>query len=180
VLDAAGGGPSGTREQELASIADDPVLFEVVRRLVKEFHPQRVYLFGSRARGDVRVDSDYDVMLVVEERAGAPGTWSGAPTTSPIGVAHLEGCRSHDERPFRLDARGRRFIAVYGQARGSPVVCSVKTRVRTSRGIGFLKRWRMEDVMLAEHHLGEPSLPGGAASEAKQATERHSKGLHLA
>jgi predicted nucleotidyltransferase len=72
VLDAAGGGPSGTREQELASLEDDSVLSEVVRRLVKEFRPQRVYLFGSRARGDARDDSDYDLMLVVEEPAGAP------------------------------------------------------------------------------------------------------------
>jgi hypothetical protein len=47
VLDAAGGGPSGTREQELASLEDDSVLSEVFRRLVKVFHPQRVYLFGS-------------------------------------------------------------------------------------------------------------------------------------
>jgi predicted nucleotidyltransferase len=72
VVDAAGDRPSGTRKQQLASIEDDPVLSEVVCRLVGEFHPQRVYLFGSRARGDAHDDSDYDLMLVVEERAGAP------------------------------------------------------------------------------------------------------------
>ena len=73
MVDATHGRPSCTRKQQLASIEDDPVLSEVVRRLVDEFHPKRIYLFGSRARGDAHDDSDYDLMLVVEERAGAPG-----------------------------------------------------------------------------------------------------------
>ncbi len=30
----------------------DPVLGEIVRRLVEAFHPERIYLFGSKARGD--------------------------------------------------------------------------------------------------------------------------------
>ena len=42
----------------------------MVRRLVEELHPQRVYLFGSRARGDAHEDSDYDVLLLVHERTG--------------------------------------------------------------------------------------------------------------
>lgn len=45
---------------------------EIVRRLVPALHPQRIYLFGSRARGDARDDSDYDLMVVVREREG-PG-----------------------------------------------------------------------------------------------------------
>jgi predicted nucleotidyltransferase len=32
--------------------ADDPVLGEVVRRLSEVYHPVRIYLFGSAARGD--------------------------------------------------------------------------------------------------------------------------------
>ena len=66
-----GGGQSGGGTQQVASTEGDPVLSEVVRRLVEEFHPQRVYLFGSRARGEAREDSDYDLMLVVEGRVGA-------------------------------------------------------------------------------------------------------------
>ncbi len=31
--------------------ADDPVLSEVVRRLAEVYHPLRIYLFGSTARG---------------------------------------------------------------------------------------------------------------------------------
>jgi predicted nucleotidyltransferase len=49
--------------------AGDPVLTEVVRRLVAAYHPLRVYLFGSTARGDAGSDSDYDLMVVVSDEA---------------------------------------------------------------------------------------------------------------
>jgi uncharacterized protein len=44
-----------------------PSLAEAVRRLVRTFQPERVYLFGSRARGDAEADSDYDLMVLVRE-----------------------------------------------------------------------------------------------------------------
>jgi len=47
--------------------ADDPVLAEVMRRLVEVYHPLRIYLFGSVARGDAGPDSDYDLMVVVPD-----------------------------------------------------------------------------------------------------------------
>jgi uncharacterized protein len=46
---------------------DDPYLDEMVRRLVEGLQPRAIYLFGSRARGDHRPDSDYDLLVVVEE-----------------------------------------------------------------------------------------------------------------
>ena len=45
----------------------DPVLAEIVRRLVQAYEPERVYLFGSKARGDAGPDSDYDLMVVVPD-----------------------------------------------------------------------------------------------------------------
>ena len=45
----------------------DSRLAEVVRRLVEAYVPERVYLFGSQARGDVGPDSDYDLLLVVRD-----------------------------------------------------------------------------------------------------------------
>lgn len=44
-----------------------PDLKEAVRRLVDCFQPDRIYLFGSRARGDAREDSDYDILLVAPD-----------------------------------------------------------------------------------------------------------------
>lgn len=45
----------------------DPRLAEVVRRLIEAYRPERLYLFGSHARGDAGPDSDYDVLLVVAD-----------------------------------------------------------------------------------------------------------------
>jgi len=43
---------------------DDPVLQLMVQRLVDAVHPDRIILFGSRARGDARPDSDYDLLVI--------------------------------------------------------------------------------------------------------------------
>lgn len=42
-------------------------LLEVVRILVDVYAPERIYLFGSTARGDADMDSDLDVMVVVAD-----------------------------------------------------------------------------------------------------------------
>lgn len=47
----------------------DPKLQEIVRRLVEAYEPDRVYLFGSKARGEEGPDSDYDLMVVVPDEA---------------------------------------------------------------------------------------------------------------
>src|SRR5271157_5786666 len=51
------------------SAASDPMLNEVVRRLVEAYSPERIYLFGSAARGEAGPDSDYDIMIVVPDDA---------------------------------------------------------------------------------------------------------------
>ncbi len=50
-------------------LRDDLVLAEIVRRLVAAYEPERIYLFGSKARGDAGPDSDYDLMVVVPDDA---------------------------------------------------------------------------------------------------------------
>lgn len=45
--------------------AADPVIGQIVRRLVTALAPERIYLFGSQARGDAGPDSDYDLLVVV-------------------------------------------------------------------------------------------------------------------
>jgi predicted nucleotidyltransferase len=42
---------------------------ELVHRIVEVVHPQRIILFGSAARGDIRPDSDIDVLVVMPEGA---------------------------------------------------------------------------------------------------------------
>ncbi len=43
---------------------DDSVLAEIVNRLVSATHPERIILFGSRARGDYKPDSDVDLLII--------------------------------------------------------------------------------------------------------------------
>ena len=47
----------------------DPVLAEIVRHVVTAYEPERIYLFGSKARGNEGPDSDYDLMVVVPDDA---------------------------------------------------------------------------------------------------------------
>jgi predicted nucleotidyltransferase len=55
---------------------DDRLLREATRRLVDEFHPEQVYLFGSRAWGHSTADSDVDLMVIVVESDEAPANRS--------------------------------------------------------------------------------------------------------
>lgn len=44
----------------------DEVLADIVRRIVEAIDPDQIILFGSRARGDARDDSDYDLLVIKE------------------------------------------------------------------------------------------------------------------
>lgn len=50
----------------------DSKLAEITRRLVLAFQPERIYLFGSVARGEGKPDSDYDILVLVQETSGEP------------------------------------------------------------------------------------------------------------
>ena len=70
--------------------AGDPVLAEVLGRLVAAYRPECVYLFGSVARGDAGPDSDYDLLVVVPDdapRNAGAAAWRmkfcGAPVPLP-------------------------------------------------------------------------------------------------
>jgi len=43
----------------------DRTLAAIVERIVERFHPERIILFGSRARGTARADSDVDLLVVM-------------------------------------------------------------------------------------------------------------------
>ncbi len=55
----------------MRTITED-ILPEIVRRLVEEFNPEEIILFGSRAWGQPRTDSDYDLFVVVAESEEDP------------------------------------------------------------------------------------------------------------
>lgn len=45
---------------------------EVIRRLVDEFHPETIYLFGSHAWGEPTSDSDMDLLVIVGKSRQKP------------------------------------------------------------------------------------------------------------
>jgi len=74
-------GTFGMAAQSVCSLACDvlgcfemepgkDVIEEMTRTLVREADPERVYLFGSHARGDQRPGSDVDFLVVVREGFG--------------------------------------------------------------------------------------------------------------
>ncbi len=52
-------------EQDVETPVDGKVR-EMVRRIVERFDPEKIILFGSRARGDAGPDSDVDLLVVME------------------------------------------------------------------------------------------------------------------
>ena len=54
----------------------DLVPRELLDSVVRHLRPQRIILFGSRARGDAREDSDIDLLVVVDDDL-PPGALAG-------------------------------------------------------------------------------------------------------
>jgi len=96
---------------------NDPMLTELLRRLVQAYEPERVYLFGSRARGEGGPDSDYDLLLVVADDA--------PPSAGDLGW--LTKCYAALEwRPTSSYARGPGSTVAKGSRRRSPARSSAR------------------------------------------------------
>jgi predicted nucleotidyltransferase len=39
----------------------------ILERVIERWHPLQIWLFGSRARGDARPDSDWDLLAIVPD-----------------------------------------------------------------------------------------------------------------
>ena len=61
----------------------DGLLGEMVQAIVDEVDPEQVILFGSRARGDEREDSDVD-LLVARGAQGGEGAPAGSARGRPV------------------------------------------------------------------------------------------------
>lgn len=54
------------------NVLSPELLQEIVQRLVDEFHPERIILFGSHAWGTPTNDSDIDLLVVVHDSSLPP------------------------------------------------------------------------------------------------------------
>ncbi len=58
-----------------ATLTDEAILSEAVQRIREGFRPERILLFGSRARGAENADSDFDLVVLV---SGPADVWRPA------------------------------------------------------------------------------------------------------
>ena len=56
-------------------MVSESILGEVVRRLVEGFHPQRIILFGSQARGTADERSDVDLLVIAPIKGRRSDLW---------------------------------------------------------------------------------------------------------
>lgn len=56
---------------------NDNLVRDIVRRIVQTTQPEKIILFGSRARGDARSHSDFDVLVIKD--SDEPGYRRDAP-----------------------------------------------------------------------------------------------------
>ena len=63
--DRGGGGVTYTARL-IVPVVTDALLSEIVSKIVKHFHPEKIILFGSRAWGDPTKESDMDILVVMD------------------------------------------------------------------------------------------------------------------
>jgi len=67
-------------QSEIQALAD---------KIAREFHPEKIILFGSHARGDARPDSDVDLLVIIDSdehpsRTAAKITYRVHPRRYPL------------------------------------------------------------------------------------------------
>jgi HEPN domain-containing protein/predicted nucleotidyltransferase len=143
----------------------DDTLDRIVRILERN-QPELAFLFGSRASGDARADSDYDLLLVVRDDTVVEATrravYDGLreiPVSADVLVHSVEQYERHQHDPGFLDyliARNGRLLYATGAV---PVRSSPAQRVREGppdEGFAEWIRRADRDLRTAEQSLAAP------------------------
>lgn len=167
--------PAATPPPALGEGADRALVEEALRRLVPACRPERVWLFGSRARGDATPDSDLDLMVVVPDERSRDAWWAGVGALRHVrGPVHVEAhVWGHGAFHDRLHLRGSLPSAVVRE--GTIVYEEESLSIVDARG--WLDK-ADEDLAFVQAGLAmSPPRPGYATVHLQQAVEKAGKGL---
>lgn len=172
---------------------DNKFISIMTERIVREFDPLQIILFGSQARGDADADSDIDLLVVSAELTDKQKT------AVDIGSALADVPASKDiivSTPKELE-RGRPRIGSvlrYAQQEGKVLWKSrsaaahydtpnkeIKSAMATADRLADTARWLRhaeEDLTTAEAFLGHPHVPPRQSCwHAQQAAEKALKAV---
>ncbi len=80
------------QDSRSATLDNTALYEEIVRRIADLEDPDKIILFGSRARGDYRPDSDFDILVIkpsTKPRYARAGSLFGALARLPVEVEIL-------------------------------------------------------------------------------------------
>ena len=86
---------------------------ELLDRVVAYFHPRKIILFGSRARGEAGPDSDFDLLVVVDDDTPREKVTLRAGVEFPTGFPRTDG----------RDSRARGEVPAKGANTGNALAC---------------------------------------------------------
>jgi HEPN domain-containing protein/predicted nucleotidyltransferase len=145
-----------------AALTSDAVLDRIVRCIREVAEPELVMLFGSRATGEARIDSDYDLLIVLPERtAGRPADeirtkLAGIPVSADVLVRAPAEYLSNQRDPGLLDFMIAREGRVLFSAGRLPLNVADAGSVREPmprKGLAMWIRRAESDLRNAEHSL---------------------------
>ncbi len=169
----------------------DPVLEDITRAIVDGFHPSRIVLFGSRARGDSRDDSDYDLMVELDSTRGAlevrrevDSALSSFRASVDVKIRRPGEFEQRRDDPGTIDYDiAREGLILHPEGVRGSVIPRTTSRVRepepgTPKSVAVWLERADEDRRIVEQLLlaAQPAW-GGIAFHAQQAAEKHLKAL---
>ena len=165
----------------------------MTERIVREFDPLQIILFGSQARGDADPDSDIDLLVVFSELTDKRKTaidigraLSDVPVAKDIIVStpeELERGRTRIGSVLRYAQQEGKILwkNLNAAARGPDQCCGVtdaevKSSMQTADRLADTARWLRyaeEDLITAETLLKQPQVPPRQSCwHAQQAAEK--------